>query len=104
MYMCGRKTYTCQTTLSNDVLRYGKHGFMLFVLGVKRPGVKLTTQFQLLQRLRMSGAMPLIPLRFYDVKTDDVTCDFKTKYVYLYFCCKTLLLRLDINYHMKVEL
>jgi hypothetical protein len=71
----------------NSSLQLNRYGAFL-VLGVKRPVVKLTTQFHLLQRLRMSGAMLLIPLCFYDVKTDDVSCDFKTKYVFLYLTVK----------------
>jgi len=57
----------------NSSLLLNQCGAVL-VLGVMGPGVKLTTQFHLLQRLRKSGAMPLFPLWFYGVRRDDVIC------------------------------
>jgi hypothetical protein len=36
-------------------------GYRRFILGVKRPGHKLTTYLHIVPRLRMSGAIPLLP-------------------------------------------
>jgi hypothetical protein len=69
----------------NSSLLLNRYGAVL-VLGLKRPGVKLTSQFHLLHRLRMSGAMPLLPLCFYDVKRDDVTCNFKRQSTFSFIC------------------
>ena len=41
--------------------------------GVKRPGVKLTTHFCLVVRLKMSGAIPLHPIRLHGVTRDYFT-------------------------------
>jgi hypothetical protein len=59
----------------NSPLPLNRNGAVL-APGVKRPGIKPNTQFQLLPRLRMSGAMPVLPLRFNGVEKEDLTCNF----------------------------
>ena len=76
-----------------------RHGGVL-VLRVKRLDVKLTTQFYLLQRLRMSGAIPLFPQCFYGVKRDEVTCNFIRQSMFSFICA--LMIKYQLSHEGKI--
>ena len=45
------------------------NGYQFSVMGVKQLGMKLTTYLNLVLRLRMSGAVPLLPLNTFTAWT-----------------------------------